>query len=649
MNNSRHDKILEILYSSSGILTSEQLCSSVDVSPRTIRNDIKQINKELKSNGAEIISEKGKGYKLVIYDKDKINEFLAVEGNEDDLMPLTQEDRAEYILATLLQKNIQGIEWVTQNELSESLFISLSSLKNDMKLVREKLEKFDLSIGKISNKGMGIDGNEEDIRYCINWYVNKSPMFNEFVKRTYNNALGAEQLDIIINIVKENLSNNQLTLTDVSFKNLIMCTNISLLRHNSNNVIYYNMKDIQLIKNEDEIIIGNSIVQDIREKANIQLPESETIFITKQILASSIVIKDRQAVVAKINTENLVDYSLIEAIINSINRNFHIDLERDETLKDFLFNHLKSAIKRAKYNVKLENEMLPVIKKNHPFAFEMAIKANKIIEKFTGIVLPEGDIGFLALHFEASISRLEIRKENKLKKIIIVCSTGGGTSLLLKVKLEKYFGDKILVVDTIPWYEFEDELLHEVDFVITTIPLKEAMMNDKFIYVKNLLDSEEIMKIKRRIEGNKGTTQSLADSFSSDIFFSDLEEGTWKNVLSFMCEELIKKGYINKEVEQAIIKREKLSSTEIGNLVAIPHIMHEEIEQSFIAVSILKRSITWSKESVQLVLLIGMSKQQQKQWKSYLEQLYKKIIDIDNVWELIKSNGFNEFVELIQK
>ena len=39
---------------------------------------------------------------------------------------------------------------------------------------------------------------------------------------------------------------------------------------------------------------------------------------------------------------------------------------------------------------------------------------------------------------------------------MIVCENGVGTSLLLKVKLEAKFKDRINIIDTIPKYEFNN-------------------------------------------------------------------------------------------------------------------------------------------------------------------------------------------------
>jgi len=106
---------------------------------------------------------------------------------------------------------------------------------------------------------------------------------------------------------------------------------------------------------------------------------------------------------------------------------------------------------------------------------------------------------------------------------------------------------------------------------------------------------------------------------------------------------------INENVRERIFKREEIASTEIGELVAIPHDMSEDISESFIAVAVLKKGITWSKEQVQLVLLIGMAVKDKYEWKNCLEHLYKNIIDIEVVENIIKCNDFEELNKIISR
>ena len=58
--------------------------------------------------------------------------------------------------------------------------------------------------------------------------------------------------------------------------------------------------------------------------------------------------------------------------------------------------------------------------------------------------------------------------------------------------------------------------------------------------------------------------------FREDLFFTDMEFKDKQEILEFMTDAMVEKGYINQEIKQSIFKREEMSTTELGSLVAIP-------------------------------------------------------------------------------
>ncbi len=645
--NNRQQEILEILFNKKDVITSDKLCSAINVSSRTVRNDIKEINKTFKDKGINISSQKGKGYRLNIEDIELFNKLIKKKVNNLESDYLTKEERYNFIIFILLKNNLENTEYITQIELADSLYISISSLKNDLKIVKEKLEKYKLSIAKVSNKGIMLDGEEEYIRYYINKQLQKSQLFKQTFNSIYQNKVSSINKDDISVIIRENIIKFKLRLTDVSYKNLMNCIQICILRKSYNKKIQYQREYMDKIKNESSSYISEKICSDIKDRFDISLIESDIVFITKHILSSNTIVKSKYEILSMLNTQDLMNYKLVEEIINAIDINFGVNLDSDDILKDFLVSHIKGAINRAKYNIKVENEMLNNIKSNYPFSFGMGILANDIIKKNIGIRLCEDDVGFLSLHLEASMRRLEINKERKVKKVIIICSTGAGTSLLLKVKLQKQFGNQLIIVDTIPWYEFDEKLLSVLDFVISTMKL-DSINKDRIVYVKNLLDEEEIQNIKSKINDVQSSEISLDKRFKEDLFFMDLNITNKSEAIKFMTDKLVDRGYINSEIQREFFKREELSSTEIGDLVAIPHTMHSDIKESFICVLILKKSILWDKKQVQIVILIGMANHEQKEWKLSLEKLYRNIVDIQTTTKLIKSSDFNDFINYIK-
>src|SRR5690554_2716754 len=73
---SRSKKILQELVSTTNHVTGLYLANINQVSVRTIRNDIKNLDFILKANGARISSVMGKGYQLEILNYENFNEFI---------------------------------------------------------------------------------------------------------------------------------------------------------------------------------------------------------------------------------------------------------------------------------------------------------------------------------------------------------------------------------------------------------------------------------------------------------------------------------------------------------------------------------------------------------------------------------------------
>ena len=200
------------------------------------------------------------------------------------------------------------------------------------------------------------------------------------------------------------------------------------------------------------------------------------------------------------------------------------------------------------------------------------------------------------------------------------------------------------MVDTIPWYEFNKNLFENIDLIITTIPL--VIESKKVIYVKNLLDKDEVKLIEENLYNTNSSNKDILDIFKEELFIKSVDSSNKYDVLEMMTNHLIYLNYIKENVKDEIFKREELASTEIGDLVAVPHTMQDGIEKSFISVAILKKAITWEKEKVQIIFMVGIAKKDQQLLKSILEQIYKKIIDSDLILELIKVDSFNEFIKV---
>ena len=82
-----------------------------------------------------------------------------------------------------------------------------------------------------------------------------------------------------------------------------------------------------------------------------------------------------------------------------------------------------------------------------------------------------------------------------------------------------------------------------------------------------------------------------------------------EEVINFMALKLLERGYINSSYCKTVLERELVSSTSIGNGVALPHGDPNNILMSSISFMTLENPIIWGEEEVELIILISMKKE----------------------------------------
>ncbi|WP_308314914.1 HTH domain-containing protein [Bacillus sp. V33-4] len=105
MLNARLSSILRELMAARNSLTSQYLANVIQVTSRTIRNDIKELDRLLSANGAGIKSVRGSGYELRIDDDQRFLKLLKEVFQNSSLhedLPTLPEERIRYLIKRLL-------------------------------------------------------------------------------------------------------------------------------------------------------------------------------------------------------------------------------------------------------------------------------------------------------------------------------------------------------------------------------------------------------------------------------------------------------------------------------------------------------------------------------------------------------------------
>lgn len=184
-------KIL-IMCSKKEFVSINSIANELNVTTRSVRTYIKQLNKDLGNDIAVIKYIKGQGYKLEIKDEQILNKIIDM--NRKNVFSLnSKEDRVEFILNYLIE--LDG--FITLDSLADEMCVGRTTLVNDFQYVEKVLASYNLNLIKKQNTGMKLNGNELDIRLFILNQLYKNSR-KDFSNSKYFKGIKKEINDILL-------------------------------------------------------------------------------------------------------------------------------------------------------------------------------------------------------------------------------------------------------------------------------------------------------------------------------------------------------------------------------------------------------------------------------------------------------------------
>lgn len=619
-----------------GPVTGSHLAKLNQVTSRTTREDMKQLTSILAEHGAEIKPVMGKGYELLIHDDARFRQFLqsiAVQSPID--IPKTPEERIPYIIRRLLLSE----QYIKMDDLADEMYISKSTIQNDIKVVKDILKKYEITLESKPNYGMKVTGSELKLRFCMSEYI-----FDRKEEKIVSPldpgiaSINLREMDEIQDIILKQIKKHKISLPDIALNNLLIHIAIAFTRIKNGHYVSLYKTDVQDIQNQKEFVVAKEIVKEVEKAFHIRFPDIEISYIAIHLMGTKLLTNMKEDVNEVIDDEIL---RVVHYALEKIEEELNLGIQSDQELILGLSLHLKPAINRYKFGMNIRNPMLSDIKKNYPLAFAAAIIAGMAIGEYTKTEIDENEVGYLALHIGAAIERKKL--QSGPKRCVVVCASGLGTAQLIYYKLKSYFGNNLEVTGTTEYYKLSQLNLRDIDFIVSSIPIEETFPVP-IIEVNAVLGENDLRKIEKFIVEKP---QSVRNYFYKDLMFLRQNFSTKDEVLKFFQRVLKEKTLADDSLLEAVYEREQVAPTSFGNLVAIPHPITPKTKETFMGVCTLEKPINWSGKPVQLVCLLCVKKNSQED----LQEMYDlmiKVIDHNHIVEgLIKAKTYEEFMKVL--
>ncbi len=600
------------------------------VSKRTIQNDLSYLIQVSSRKGFQLHMRRGRGYLLEVINKDLLDEFIeTLKVNE----VYSTKDRIRNIVAYLvIQKN-----FISMDRIAEHFQISKTSVKNNMHEVDELVKSYQLELERRSHYGVRIVGSMKayktllaDLFYDENKIIEKE--FDEVLKdfTSIDNALIAQMEEEDLNI-----NYNEL-------KNVVVWLRVTAY-------YAYLKKEVSDIDSIDESSWSHRIAWKMKEQLEKHYPieiSKESIDLLIDKLQKNVRIKVAKTSLSK-ELSHEIDKFLIE-----IDESYHTEFSNDAEFKKSLLTHVSLLIDRLHQKISYKNTLINEICIRYPMIFNIAIRFSDMLKEKYGVEVTHDEAGFIATHFAGHMEKERNEKIMRFNNIGVVCSSGGGSAYLIKMQLESLFTSSN--VQTFSFLQLDELEQFKPDLIFTIMEL-DREFQVPVIHIKELLDDDDLMQIRKFLQYDNCHSFSLVDNGSPITklfcheFFKIASYKTYEDALKDMAKQLEDSGYGGENYQKYVLERESYMSTVYMNGVCIPHPIEISAQKNMISVCILDNPLVHEGKPVRIIFMVSLVKEDYEVHKEVTRLLYLLMKDERRLKRVLEMKTLEELLIVIKE
>lgn len=608
------------------VLTSQQLADVLNISMRSVKTYISQINETGK--GKAIISNKN-GYTL------NVPVAKSLLAQENIVIPQTYEERSTYVIKAFFLQHTNSLDLY---HMADELYVSDSTLKADIKKMNMRFKSFNI-VFAIERDQIKLQGPEKNIRKLFS-YILYEEVDNHYVdlqilKSNFKNI----DIDSMLPAIKQIFSKNDYYINDLALRNMLLHLVIIIERIQEGKTIPSMVREIQDQDSENECVA--ELCKKLEQQFSITINEEERreIYVLFKSSTNFVVTGGMQEVRALVGNEIMEE---TKELVYLIQQAYAVNLDTENFIIPFAL-HLKNLMLRAKNSTNIKNPMLESIQSQHLILFDMALYVSLQLEKKHKIYISQDEVAFIALHIGGEIER---QKNNNPKvRVVLLCPSYMNIESRLYNELLINFSNDINIVASVRDSHQLEELNY--DLLISTVRIKvpaacETAVISPFMTLGDKLEIQEKIENSLNNKKNKMLTRHFNDYFEKELFFVSNRPLDKMEVIDILVGNLYEKEYVRRDYREHVLMRERAACTAFGK-IAIPHSVEMNAYKTCASVMISGKGIRWENQIVYVVLMIAINKLDNHVFKELYESLVIIFSEETNIELFRECRSYEEF------
>ncbi|MEE7533495.1 BglG family transcription antiterminator [Klebsiella huaxiensis] len=572
-------------------LPQDELAQRLSVSTRTVRADITALNELLLHYGAQFTLSRGSGYQLVINDPLRY-QALEESAPKAQHIPRTAADRIHFLLVRFLTSAFS----IKLEDLADEWFVSRATLQGDMAEVRERFQRYQLTLETRPRHGMKLFGSEVSIRACLTdllWELTQQGALNPQLSEEALTPGVPERLE---QILQETLTRHQIRLTDVG-ERFVCLYGAVVVRRVSEGYPLVDFSADDVVHNVRDA--ARELANAMQQLADKPLAPAEEEWLCVHLAARQVQDVDPGTISAD-DDEALVNY-----ILRYINQQYNYNLLNDDQLHADLLTHIKTMITRVRYQIMIPNPLLDNIKQHYPMAWDMTLAAVSSWGKYTPYAISENEIGFLVLHIGVGLERHYNIGYQRQPQVLLVCDTSNAMVRMIEAILQRKY-PQLEIAATLSQREYEQRQEIAEDFVISTVRISEK--DKPVVTIAPFPTDYQLDQIGKLVLVDR-TRPWMLDKYFDEVHFQVIDTPMDQQTLfATLCQQLQQEGFVGAEFHDSVVEREAIVSTMLGDGIALPHALGLLAKKTVVYTVIAPHGIAWGDETAHIIFLLAISK-----------------------------------------
>ena len=457
---------------------SHEIKKRLSISIRTVRMEIQSLEEILNAVDIGIKSSPKYGYYLL--DKDKhvgkeVLDDLVLKAKSYDL-PDTTNERLLFLLFLIA---FSETKYTTINSLSNTMYVSTSSIVKNLKELDTYLKSFKSVKIQTSYKGIQLCGSEPIIRHILSETLNYRTYGSILIARVLRFIFGEDykaKYKYLQTHIPNLLYKNQYYLIDKSIEGFIIDVFISIKREEKG----FHLCQSQLKINKSQFIED---LRDSLEQKGITLNEKNYYFLDKCL-------KTKRAFYRN-NSQETVDDTVKEitrSFLLDVDQNFNTTFTSDIILTEKISIHIGKLLHRLLQGHFEHNPALKDIKKYYPQSMDMAKLLNSHLFERYKCKVNEHELGYIAIYLTTPVESL---------KAVVISDIGDGIADNMVRQLKENCGDRLKIIGKVSLSYLRAHRV-DVDLIISASRIFNVNLpkHIQIVYVNYILQDSDIKRLQ---------------------------------------------------------------------------------------------------------------------------------------------------------